>query len=279
MNNINANTALYCIFGNPVRHSLSPVMQNAAFKASMIDAVYLAFEVKNIENALLAMKSLNIRGASVTIPFKIDVIDHLDEVDSLALEIGSVNTLHNVNGRIIGYNTDGYGAVDALINNNIQIKDSNILIIGNGGSARAIAFTLIMQGANIFIAGRNAERMKPLVHDLRKKKPEIEYCLIKDITLDFIKQIDIIINTTSVGMTPNIDNTPIDTDLIYSRHTIFDIVYSPNMTKLLLAGSDKNCKIVRGIEMLINQGARQFEIWTGKKAQISVMEDVLRKYI
>lgn len=279
MNNINANTALYCIFGNPVRHSLSPVMQNAAFKASMIDAVYLAFEVKNIENALLAMKSLNIRGASVTIPFKIDVIDHLDEVDSLALEIGSVNTLHNVNGRIIGYNTDGYGAVDALINNNIQIKDSNILIIGNGGSARAIAFTLIMQGANIFIAGRNAERIKPLVHDLRKKKPEIEYCLIKDISLDFIKQIDIIINTTSVGMTPNIDNTPIDTDLIYSRHTIFDIVYSPNMTKLLLAGSDKNCKIVRGIEMLINQGARQFEIWTGKKAQISVMEDVLRKYI
>ncbi len=279
MKNINASTKLYCIFGNPVKHSLSPVMQNAAFKSAGLNAIYLAFEVDKIIHGISAMRALDIRGASVTIPFKTDAMDHLDEIDPLAQDIGSVNTLHNVNGKITGYNTDGYGALNALKDNETAIKGSNVLIIGNGGSARAIAFTLLREGANIIIAGRNNERILMLVNDLKNKGDDIEHTLIKDLSSDFMEQINIIINTTPIGMTPNIDISPIDESLVLSKHVVFDIVYSPDMTKLLKAGKKKSCKIIRGIEMLVNQGAKQFEIWTGKKAPASLMQTALKDHI
>jgi shikimate dehydrogenase len=276
---VNAGTEIYCIFGNPVKHSLSPAMQNAAFKALGINAVFTAFEVDNIKYAISAMKALDIRGASVTIPFKIQSIKYVDKLDPLARDIGSINTLHNDNGKIYGYNTDGLGALEALLENDVKIKSSHILLIGNGGSARAIAIALLSKGANVTVAGRNTKKILKLVNDIKKKQKNIGYILINKINIEYMNNIDIIINTTPVGMTPNVNKMPIEPELILKKHIVFDIVYSPHLTKLLKTSKTKGCKIIHGIEMLVNQGAKQFEIWTGKKAPISAMEKKVSKFI
>jgi shikimate dehydrogenase len=274
-----AYTELYCIFGKPVRHSLSPAMQNAAFIESGVNAKYLAFEVDDMKAAINAMKILNIRGASVTIPNKEAAFKYADHLDPLAEEMGSVNTLKNIDGKIYGYNTDGAGAVRAIRENGFEIKDKDILVIGNGGSARGIAYALLNEKARVVIAGRNSEKIMSLVKNIRKRHKFIDFILIEDINKNFMEDMGVIINTTPIGMSPDIDNIPIDESLITKRHIVFDIVYSPDMTKLLQISKDKGCKIIHGIEMLVNQGALQFEIWTGLKPPLSVMEKAVRKKI
>lgn len=272
--NINADTELYCIFGNPVRHSLSPAIHNAAFIKEKINAVYLAFEVKDIKSAVNSMRHLNIRGASVTIPFKNNILKYIDNVDVTASEIGAVNTLMNKNGRIYGYNNDGTGAVKALLNGKVKLKKQKILIIGNGGSARAVSFSLLNQGAEITIAGRDVKKIMNLTRNLNRKK-HVYHTLISRLNSDYMRDFDIIINTTPVGMSPGIDKYPINPDLIMEKHAVFDIIYSPHKTSLLKAAEKKGCKIIHGIEMLLNQGAAQFEIWTGKKAPMETMRDAI----
>ncbi len=274
-----AGTDLFCIFGNPVKHTLSPVMHNASFKKLGMDSFFTAFEVGNIKNAISAMKSLNIRGASVTIPFKIQAAKYVDKLDPLARQIGSINTLLNKNGKIYGYNTDGIGALEALKKNKVKIKGSRILLLGNGGSARAIAFTLLAKGADITIAGRNKKNILKLINDIKKKYKNIDYILMNKIDKDYMNNINVIINSTPVGMTPDVDNIPIDPGLILKKHAVFDIVYSPHNTKLLKAAKSKGCKIVHGIEMLLNQGAKQFEIWTGRKAPLPAMQKAVTKFL
>jgi shikimate dehydrogenase len=276
---ISAGTEIYCIFGNPVKHTLSPVIQNAAFKKLGINAVFTAFEVKNIKNAISAMKALDIRGASITIPFKIQAVEYVDKLDPLARDIGSINTLYNNNGKIYGYNTDGIGALEALVKNGVKIKGSRILLLGNGGSARAIAFTLLNGGANVTIAGRNKKKILKLINDIKKKHKNIAYILNDEINKDYMTNINTIINSTPLGMTPDTDNMPIKSDLILKKHTVFDIVYSPHTTKLLKTSKGKGCKIIHGIEMLVNQGAKQFNIWTGKQAPVSAMKKAVKKII
>ncbi len=276
---INAETQVYCIFGNPVKHSLSPAMHNAAFKELGINAVYLAFETGDIKPALQAMKIFKIYGASITIPHKNEVLKYIDNADPLVKEIGALNTLLNDKGNITGYNTDGYGALQALLNNGIRIKNSKILILGNGGAAKAIAFTLLNEGAELAIAGRNMGKVSGLVNTLRKKNKSVEFSLIDDMNRSFVSNFDIIINTTSVGMSPDVNSMPISANLVQKKHTVFDIIYSPHITQLLETSREKGCKIIHGIEMLVNQGAKQFEIWTGQKAPLSVMEKAVKKYI
>ncbi len=269
---INSHTELYCIFGNPVRHSFSPVMHNLAFTECGINAVYLAFEVKSIREGISAMRSLPIRGASVTIPFKIDVMAHLDSIDPLAGRIGSVNTLVNRGGEISGHNTDGPGAIMALEENGVELKGRSCLIIGNGGSARAIAFTLIEHGASVTITGRNRVKISSLADDLNKFQPAADTCLIDELSETLMKRVDIIINTTPVGMNPDNDRIPIKPELITRAHTVFDIIYSPHETVLLKEAKEKGSVIIHGIDMLINQGIIQFEIWTDQRAPVAVMK-------
>jgi len=272
---ISSATELYCIFGNPVKHSLSPLMHNRAFREKNIDAVYLAFELVTIEDGIRSMRNLNIKGASITIPFKISALDCVDEVDQLAMDIGSMNTIVNNNGKLKGYNTDGYGALQAIADRGVNIKNSKILILGNGGSARAISFTLLKGGASVFIAGRNPEKMNSLRDDLSSRYDNTGSILINELTDYFMDSIDVIINTTPLGMAPEIDLSPIRNDLIKKRHVVFDIVYSPDMTKLLSDASQKGCKIIKGIDMLVNQGIRQFELWTGENAPSEIMFKVV----
>jgi shikimate dehydrogenase len=276
---INSGTDCYCIFGNPVRHTVSPLMHNAAFSELGINAIYLAFEPSTIGEAVTSMKALDIKGASVTIPFKIDVLRHCDEIDPLAANIGSVNTLINRDGAIAGFNTDGYGAVRALQESNVLLKNAICLIIGNGGSARAIAFALLANGTAVIITGRNAGRIEKLAEDLRTIAPSTRSVLLDDIDNLFMESVDIIINTTPVGMTPDTGSTPLGINLISARHTVFDIVYAPHMTGLLAAARDRGSTIVHGIDMLVFQGARQFELWSGKPAPVKTMMRAVQKHL
>ena len=276
---ISAGTGCYCIFGRPVSHSVSPLMHNAAFRECSIDAVYLAFEPQSIGEAVASMKSLGIRGASVTIPFKIDALRHCDEVDHIAADIGSVNTLVNRGGLVKGFNTDGYGAARALEESGIALKGAVCLVIGNGGSARAIAFTLIESGASVIIAGRNAGRVERLAEDLCKRAPGTRSLLMDTIDSGLMESVDIIINTTPVGMTPDVGSMPLEKSLISASHAVFDIVYAPHMTRLLSAARDSGSRIVHGIDMLVYQGARQFELWTGKPAPVKTMMKAARRHL
>ncbi len=271
-----SNTKLYCLFGRPATHSLSPAMHNAAFAHTGLNSVYLAFEPAALSGAISAMKTLPIHGASITIPFKTDVLEYIDIIDPLAARIGSVNTLHNIDGRITGYNTDGYGALLALSGGGINVNNSSILVIGNGGSARAIAFTLLNEGSKVVIAGRNQEKIDALGADLKKYFSKVEQILLNRLDMKFISTINIIINTTPVGMSPGIDECPLPEGMILPHHTVMDIVYSPLVTKLLSLAAAKGCKTISGIQMLLYQGAKQFEIWTGLKAPVSIMENALR---
>ena len=225
------------------------------------------------------MKSLGIKGASVTFPYKIDVIRFLDAIDPDAADIGAVNTLVNSEEIITGYNTDGYGAVRALENKKITVENTSILILGNGGSARAIALTLLQKGSSVFLAGRNASRIESLARDFKKKHRPIHSLLIGDLDRKLMETIDIIINTTPVGMSPDIDVMPLREDLVMQRHTVFDIVYTPLMTKLLTVAREKKCTLVNGIDMLLFQGVRQFELWTGIPAPVDAISSAIIKHV
>lgn len=270
-----ANTTVYCIIGNPVRHSLSPVMHNAAFEHLHINAIYVAFQPQSAQKAIEAMKTLGIQGASVTIPFKVELISLCDEVDDLALEIGSVNTLINVNGNIKGYNTDGNGLIKALEHHAVDYVHKNVLIIGNGGSARAIAYTLAHNNAHITICGRNENNVIHLVHDLQHHGISVNSCLLHDLHPDTTLPFDIIINTTPVGMIPHADTCPINEHYIHPHHIIVDIIYSPRETMLIKTARNKGCKTITGEYMLLYQACMQFELWTGKPAPFEIMYNAL----
>ncbi|MCX8122661.1 MAG: shikimate dehydrogenase [Spirochaetes bacterium] len=272
---INAHTSVYCIIGNPVQHSLSPVMHNAAFNYTQTNAVYVAFEPVKAHNAIDAIKALGIKGASVTIPFKVDIVPLCDQVDPLAMKIGSVNTLVNDNGIIKGYNTDGYGLIRALETNGVEYHNKYVLIIGNGGSARAIAYTLAEKNAQITICGRNKNNVKMLADDLRKYFNTIHDILINELNPDITSKYDIVINTTPVGMKPDVNNTPIDIQLIHQHHVIVDIIYAPLHTLFITKAKEKGCTTITGDYMLLHQACKQFEIWTGKTAPVEVMHKAL----
>ncbi len=272
---INAKTQLYGIFGNPVSHSLSPVLHNAAFQHRGINAVYLAFQPSSLHEAIESMKSLPIHGASITIPFKTDVLQYIDHLDPLAEDIGAVNTLVLREGRIHGYNTDGIGVLIPLQKAGFDSSRSRILILGNGGSARAIAYTLLQEGASVILCGRNRERVSRLVNELSCKYPSVESLLFNQLNSSLMLEVDFIINTTTVGMHPDIDDTPLSTDFLMPKHTVFDIVYAPPQTRLLLDAEERGCRIIKGLEMLLHQGARQFEIWTNQKAPLEIMRRAL----
>jgi len=252
-------------------------MHNAAFDSIGMNAVYVAFEPSSIKNAFDAIKALGIKGASITIPFKVDVLPLCDSVDDLAVRIGSVNTLVNRDGKIEGYNTDGYGLLKSLETHAIDYHNKKILIIGNGGSARAIAYTLAQHNAQITICGRNINNIIQLANDLRKHFGAIDTMLLEQLTSDITEQYHIIINTTPVGMKPDISKTPIDAALLHPHHVIVDIIYTPLQTLFVQKAREKGCTVITGDYMLLYQACMQFEIWTGKAAPINVMHQALKQ--
>ena len=276
------------IIGDPIEHTMSPVMHNAAFEKLELNYLYIPFRVKKGElgKAIEGMKALNIRGLNVTIPHKVAVIPFLDELDLLAEKIGAVNTIVNNNGVLKGYNTDAAGFLQALLEKGVEPRGKNVVVLGAGGASRAISFILADRGANLVILNRLleldwAEELASKISKIFKKEVKALE-LVEANLVAVIEKADILVNATSVGMSPNIDETPVASSLLKPSLIVFDLVYNPIKTRLLREAERAGAKTIGGLDMLVWQGALAFEKWTGLKAPVEVMKkaviNVLEEY-
>ncbi|HIE32412.1 MAG TPA: shikimate dehydrogenase [Methanosarcinales archaeon] len=278
---------MYAVLGDPIGHSMSPVMHNAAFESLGMPDRYHAFRVpiSDLRDAIYGAKALGFGGLNLTIPLKEEALKYVDP-DPIASKIGAVNTI-DFKGGIRGYNTDGIGALRALEDAGVNVADRTVMIIGAGGAARAIAFQLAYSGGRIVIANRTLDRAERLAHDVGMGLSELGKTLstsIKSIGLDMIESeiadADILINATSVGMHPDIDAIPIPPDLLRPELVVFDIVYNPRYTKLLSESEKRGAITIDGVQMLVHQGAEAFFIWTGRAPPEGVMrEAVIRELL
>jgi len=277
--NIGARTNILCVIGHPIAHSMSPVMHNAALNDLSLDYVYLAFDIppNDLEKAILGFKKSNMKGISVTIPHKEAIIPYLDELDPLSKQIGAVNAVKNEGGVLLGRNTDALGAKQALLDGGFKIEGKKALILGAGGAARAISFALSEKMDEIFISNRTEERAIKLAKELHDKtKIKATGKDMSEKTLRSLAySVDILINTTPIGMYPEIDISPISKDLLNENLFIFDIIYNPLQTRLLKDAKEIGSKTLNGLDMFINQGALAFEWWTGKKPNVKLMKEII----
>ncbi|WP_144549889.1 shikimate dehydrogenase [Peribacillus simplex] len=268
---------IYGVMGDPIAHSMSPDIHNDAFEKENIEAVYHHFHVtkEGMNDAVKGMKALGIEGFNITIPHKTSIIPFLDEVDELALAIGAVNTVVNKNGRFIGYNTDGKGFFKSLCDEiSGDIKAKKTLVIGAGGAARAIYFTLVKEGVKqVDIANRTKERAAQLVSDCPYDKVSKALSIIE--AEESLSQYDLIIQTTSSGMSPELDHSPLKVDQLKTGTIVSDIIYNPLQTKLLREAGEKGAETQNGLGMFINQAALAFEIWTGTMPDTARMTDIV----
>lgn len=278
---INGKTFVCCAIGNPIEHSLSPAIHNAAFEKAGIDGVFVAFRVEDVGNAVKGFRSLGIRGVSVTIPHKRAVMPFLDEMDETARKIGAVNTIVNTNGVLKGYNTDWIGAIRALEEKlGVEpLKGKKVVLIGAGGASRAVAFGVVEKDAKLTILNRNKEKAEDLAQEINNLTMEqSNNVTFNDLSaLSEIQSADIVINATPVGMTPNTNETPFPKEFLQKNQTVFDIVYNPKETRLIKDAKEAGCEIVYGYKMLLHQAVAQFELYTGKDAPVEVMEEALLK--
>lgn len=270
---------LFAVIGDPIAHSMSPIMHNDLFEFYKIDAHYLPFQVKtdNLGDAVKGLKAIGAGGFNVTVPHKTNIIPFLDEVDELAVNIGAVNTVVNENGRLIGYNTDGPGFLTGLSPWFPSLKGKKILVIGAGGAARAIYFTLAKESpVMIDLANRTIDRAKQLAGDCPYSIPSSALSLEE--AAEKLGEYDLIVQTTTIGMSPNILEQPIDLAKLNTQAMVCDIIYNPLETKILHAARLKGARNQNGIDMFVYQGALAFEKWTGIFPDVQRMrENVLKQ--
>lgn len=280
---ISATTRVCAVIGDPVEHSLSPDVHNAAFEARDLNLVYTAFHVKrgDLRGALAGMRSLGIRGLSVTIPHKVDILPLLDDVEALAGRIGSVNTVVNESGRLIGSSTDGPGALRALEAQQVETAGKRVLLLGSGGAARAIAFALadLSPAPELRILGIEEDELKVLGADLAARSgASARWGLLSDDRLAVeIEEADILIHATPVGMAPKTEVSLVPDGMIRDDQVVFDAVYTPFETKLLRIAREAGARTVPGLGMFVHQAAIQFELWTGQEAPVDVMTGAVRR--
>jgi shikimate dehydrogenase len=284
MRPIDTETKLCAVIGNPVGHSLSPAIHNAAYRALGLNFVYMACRVENVGAALTGMRALeNFRGMSITIPHKIQAIGHVDEIADLDRAMGAINTVVNEKGRLIGSNTDGPGALKALKNAGVQTSGKTVLLLGAGGVARAIAFTLAWQAgiAELVLLDIDKALLKQLSSDLKAGTPaRITSAPFEDKALaDAMARADIVIHCTPVGMHPKTDASLVPAALFRTGQTVFDVVYNPLETKLLADVRACGLQTVSGVELFINQAVLQFERFTGATGPVNVMRQVVMEHL
>lgn len=278
---ITGKTKVCALIGDPVEHSLSPLIQNAAFQACSLDYVYVTFRVRkdNLEKAIAGVRELGIAGLNVTIPHKVEVIKYLDRLDPVALMIGSVNTVVNENGTLTGYNTDASGFLEPLTTRGIELEGKNVVMLGAGGAARAVSFMLVNGGGNLTILnrtrGRAEELAKGIKSSLKKNANVLE--MSNENLKTAISKADILVNTTSAGMSPAVNETPVPSELLQRGLVVYDIIYNPAETRLIREAKEKGAETLNGAEMLCWQGALAFEKWTGYKAPVNLMRRELEK--
>jgi shikimate dehydrogenase len=272
---ISGKTRVCGVIGDPIEHTLSPAIHNAAFNHLKLDFVFLAFKVKaaDLENAVWGMRGLGIHGLNVTMPHKSTVIAYLDEVDPAVKFLGSANTILNKNGKLLGFNTDGVGALKAIRENGTELSEKKVLLFGAGGAAKAIAFSLAEEVGELVVLNRAAEKAAVLADALNRMfgKKIVGGALSPSAVQKNLQDADILVNATSVGMHPNVNQSLVAPQWLKSNLTVMDIVYNPVETKLAKDAKVAGAKVISGVEMLIYQGAASFKIWTERAAPIEVM--------
>ncbi len=276
---IDGRSRICAVIGNPVEHSLSPALHNAAFAEKGLNMCYVAFRVEDLEAAMAGARGLHLLGLSVTIPHKVAVLEYLDEVEETAGRIGSVNTVLNRKGRLIGYNSDGMGAVRALREAEVPMAEEKVTILGSGGAARAIAFSLGKEVAlrEMVLLGVEVEECRRLAEDLQGALPfPVAWEPMDPETLGrHVPDSAGLIHCTPVGMSPREAQTVLDRQLLRPGQFVFDIVYNPLKTRLLKEAEEVGCRLVLGVEMFIYQAVFQFELWTGEQAPVDCMRRVV----
>ncbi|WP_226007935.1 shikimate dehydrogenase [Natrinema salinisoli] len=262
---------VYGLLGNPVGHSLSPPMHEAAYDELGLEARYVTFEPEReeIDDAIRGADALGIAGLNVTIPFKQDALEIVAPED-LATRIGAVNTIDfSGSGPPTGYNTDAVGALRAFRDHDVEIDGARAVVVGAGGAGRAVAFGLADAGATVAIANRT----EPKAHDLADEVPRATGHRLADIE-QLVAGADVLVNATSVGMEE--DATPVPADALHGDLAVLDAVYRPLETRLLRDAADAGATTVDGAWMLLYQGVEAFEIWTDRDAPVDAMNEALR---
>lgn len=280
MHSIDTDTKVCAVIGDPVAHSLSPLIHNCAFERSGLNYVYVAFQVQDVAACLAGMRALpSFRGLSVTIPHKVAVMPHLNEIEPMAQKVGCVNTITHDKGRLIGTTTDGPGTLKAFEDVGVALAGKKVLFVGSGGAVRAVAFAMIDMAAcgQVTILGRTPSRVASLVRDLSDRtEGHIEAGSITDDLEGCMASHDIVIQGTPMGMYPEaMDQSPVDAALFRCEQVAFDMVYRPQRTRFLADADAAGCVTISGLHMLVNQAALQFETWTGVPAPVDTMREAL----
>ncbi|MDF2722973.1 MAG: shikimate dehydrogenase [Paenibacillus sp.] len=278
---IDTGTVMHGVFGDPIKHSKSPVMHNRAFRELGLNAAYAAFHILpgQLKDAVAGIRAMQFRGVNVTIPHKLEVMEYLDAIDEAAQAIGAVNTIVNDGGTLTGYNTDGIGYVRSLKEEaGFNVAGKKVLMLGAGGASRGVTYALAKEGAAaIYIANRTVEKANELADSIRPFAPA--YGMEYDGIADIRHEVELIVHNTSVGMHPNVDEVIIDTSWFHEGLTVSDLIYNPLVTRLLQEAEAKGAKTHGGLGMFIYQGAYAFEYWTGRTAPVAAMrEAVLQAY-
>jgi len=282
---ITAQTQLCGLLGNPVEHSLSPAIHNAAFEKLGLNYAYLAFPVEeeNLENAIRGIRALgHIRGFSVTIPHKVSIIPLLDSVETTAKHIGSVNTIIKDHGLLVGSNTDASGALQALRQGGVNLAGQRVVMLGSGGAARAIAFGLCVEGniGDLTLLGIDDKERTALAEDLREKTQTTiaDHSLNSETLEPALANAHLLIHCTPIGMHPKIEHSCVPKELLHPGLTVMDIVYNPLNTQLLQDAQAVGGRTIQGIEMFLHQAVGQFELWTGQPAPVDTMRNILTSH-
>jgi len=283
--NINGQTKLVGLIGYPVKHSLSPAMHNSAFAALNLNWCYVPLPVlpERLGEAVAGLRALNFVGANVTVPHKEAVMSYLDRVTPEAQAIGAANTIvvREGQGELIGYNTDWRGFLTALSEGSFDPQGERAVVLGAGGAARAVVYALAQAGAQVTVLNRTPTRAQALVQDFASLFPSMSL-LSLPFTLQTLEEraaeAHLLVNTTPVGMWPEVDRSLWPEDLAFPNHlSVFDLVYNPRQTKLLRQARRAGVKVIGGLGMLVHQGAAAFELWTGEKAPVETMYEAASK--
>lgn len=283
---ITVETKLIGLLGKPLAQSFSPRMQNSAYAAAGLNYHYFPIEVEcdNLEKVVNGIRHMNFPGFAVTKPNKVEVIKYLDEIDELAAKMGSVNTVINRDGKLVGYNTDGEGFVRSILNEtDVKLEESTFFCFGAGGAGRAMCSTLAYRGAKrIYIVDMYNEACQSLVNDINTNFAKVaEFVDFEDKkNIDkLVAESNVVMNASGIGMYPKLDAVPVSKNALNPSQVCFDATYNPLKTKFLVEAEEVGCKVINGIGMVINQGAMQFNLWTGQSEPIETMTKTIMEIV
>jgi len=277
---ITGRTQVVGVMGYPVEHSLSPAMHNAAFEALNMDWIYvpLLTPPENVQEAIAGLRAMSFRGANITVPLKELIPPLMDELSEVAKQIGAVNTVcHREDGTLYGTSTDGIGFLRSLETESVSLGEYlEVVVLGTGGSARAVANALIQVGAKVTVVSRHRDRAAQMLWELGAEAHALQYT--DPAVVGAMQRAKVLVNTTPLGLYPNVEEMPpVPLEGLHPDMLVYDLVYNPPVSRLLREAQKRGCATLNGVKMLVYQGAESFRLWTGQYPPVDVMEQVVRK--